>query len=76
MELLVIGYICFSVNLIQVINFKINYFKHQATCLDYSTGHYAFGSFPLYEYEIIENGEKTKRVDVYILFIYFDGNNI
>lgn len=57
------AYIVFSVKLIQVINFKINYFKHQATCLDYSTGHYAFVSFPLYEYEIIENGEKTKYIN-------------
>ncbi len=59
MELIAIGFIGFVVTLMQIINFKIHYFKHQATCLDYSTGHYAFTSFPLYEYEIIEAGEKT-----------------
>lgn len=59
MELEFIGFIGFIGIFIQVVNLKINYFKYKAICLDYSTGHYAFVSFPLYEYEIIENGVKT-----------------
>lgn len=59
MELVVIGLISFIGVFIQVINLKFNYFRQEAICLDYSTGHYAFVSFPLYEYEIIEDGIKV-----------------
>lgn len=49
--------------LVRVLYLKLNYFKHQAICLDYSTGHYSFVSFPTYEYELIEVGEKRTYVN-------------
>ena len=56
MELTSIGLICFLGTLAQVINLKVNYFKHTAVCLGYITGHGGFTSFPTYEYELVENG--------------------
>lgn len=70
MELIVIGLVCFIAYLAQVINFKVNYFRHYAICLDYDTGHYAFTSFPLYEYELMEEGVKVVYKNRGTAFLY------
>ena len=62
MDIIFVGLIGCIGAFIQVVNLKINYFRHNAICLGYSTGHYSFVSFPPYEYEIIKAGKrKTYR---------------
>lgn len=70
MELIVIGLVCFIASLARIINFKVNYVTHYAICLDYTTGHYAFTSFPLYEYEMIEAGVKVVYKNTGTAFFY------
>lgn len=55
---LIVANIAISVLLTRVIILKISYIKSFATCLDYNTGR-SFTSFPLYEYEMIEDGVKV-----------------
>lgn len=70
MELIIIGLICFFISFAQVINYKVNYFRHYAICLDYITGHYSGVSFPLYEYELIEDGVKVVLKNRGTAFLY------
>ena len=70
MELIILGLVGIIVTLARVINFKVNYFRHYAICLDYDTGHYAFTSFPLYEYELMEEGVKVVYKNRGTAFLY------
>lgn len=43
---------------IRITILKVYYFQSYATCLDYQTAG-GFSSYPLYEYELTENGKKV-----------------
>ena len=55
---LIVANIVISILLTRVIILKISYIKSFKNCLDYNTGR-SFTSFPLYEYEMIEDGVKV-----------------
>lgn len=59
MELQIIGIIASIGLLVHAIYLRLCYFKHEAICLEYSTSEMAFVTYPLYMYELIENGKKV-----------------
>lgn len=58
MELCIIGLLFNVILSVRVVILKVSYFKAYATCLDYHAAG-GFQSRPLYEYELIESGEKA-----------------
>lgn len=60
MELLIIGLLASIGTLAHAIYLKVCYMKHDAVCLEYTSSGKAFVTYPLYEYELIEEGEKVK----------------
>ena len=57
MDLDIIIFALSGVLLARAAIFKWCYEKHEAICLDYHTSNTAFVTYPLYEYEILEDGE-------------------
>ena len=60
MEVCFLGFVAFLWCTASALYLRINYMTHYATCLEYSVGNGGFTSYPLYEYELIENGKKVK----------------
>ena len=57
MELFLIGFWVSIGILVYAVYLKVCYKKHEAVCLEYSTSEMAFVAYPLYMYELIENGK-------------------
>ena len=57
MELQIIGIIVSVGFLVHAVFLRLRCFKHEAVCLEYSTSEMAFVAYPLYMYELIENGK-------------------
>ena len=59
MELFLMGLIVSIAMLSYAVYLRVCYMKHEAVCLEYSTSEMGFVTYPLYMYELIENGKKV-----------------
>lgn len=59
MELYIIGFVLSIICFIRAVLLKINYIKSYAICLEYNTSNYGCVTYPLYEYEMMEDGKKV-----------------